>query len=436
MSVSESDRIVEVTLTMTSGTTINGVVSGLRPERLNHVQVMAHATGYFDSTFTDTSGHFVVPHVPSGPVALEATTSFQDGTSVNVTVEIPPAGAGANLDVELVFSGQSTATGLVTRGGRPVSDVMVSYSPQDASIATRGRARTDAQGRYEVGGLSDGQYLVLVTGSGVRYQRAVVIAASTTADIELPLAGIQGRVTSSDGEPVEGVAIFALSGRERAPADARKAVSDSSGLYQFTDLDAGHYRIRATKVGFEERLATASVSDAMVALDLAMGPKPALRLRFTDRLTGAPMSQANVLLMGGDGGLALQTSLALDADGQGQIPALSSGKYVLTAQVTGYAPRTLVVTLPSAPLDVLLDRGGVVELRCCGGQPFKRVRLVDAQGLAQLVSSSTIGGWTDVTAPAAIWPNVGEGRYSLELAGGDRLDVTVRSGVTTVVELK
>jgi uncharacterized GH25 family protein len=436
LAVSDSDRIVEVTLAMTSGTTINGVVSGLGPERLNHVQVMAHATGYFDSTFTDATGHFALPHVPAGVVALEATTSFQDGASVNVTVEIPPASSGAGIDVELVFSGKSSATGVVSRGGRPVAGVIVSYSPQDSSVPTRGRATTDSLGHYEVGGLSDGRYFVLVTGEGVRYQRAVVVSATTTADIELPLAGLRGVVTTSDGEPIESVVVFAVSGRERGPADALRAVTDSTGVYQFTDLEAGHYRVRATKVGFEERLTTASISDSMVALDLTMVPRPAIRLRFIDGSTGAPMSQANLLLMGGDGGLAFQTTLALDANGQGQIPALSPGKYVLTGHVTGYAPRTMVVTLPSVPLDVALDRGGTIEIRCCGGQPFRRVRLVDAQGLAQLLPAGTIGGWADITAPAAMWPNVADGRYWLELSGGGRLDVTVRSGMTTVVDLK
>ncbi len=126
LAVGPTDRTVEVTLTMTSGTTINGVVSGLRPERLNHVQVMAHATGYFDSTFTDVSGNFVLPHVPPGVVSLEATTSFQDGASVSTSVEIPPASTGGTMDVELVFAGQSSATGVVSRAGRPVAGVIVS----------------------------------------------------------------------------------------------------------------------------------------------------------------------------------------------------------------------------------------------------------------------------------------------------------------------
>ncbi len=277
---------------------------------------------------------------------------------------------------------------------------------------------------------------MLITGEGVRYQRSAVVATASTVDIELPPAGLQGTVTSSDGEPVEGAVVFAISGRERGPADVRRAVSDSSGRYQLADLDAGHFRVRATKIGFEERLASASVSDAMVVLDLAMVSKPALRLRFTDVTTGAPMSQANVMLVGGDGGLAFQTTLALDANGQGEIPALSSGKYVLTAQVTSYAPRTLVLSMPSPLLNVALDRGGTVEIRCCGGQLFRRVRLVDAQGLPQFVPSSTIGGWTDVGPPVAIWPNVAEGRYWLELSGGDRVDVVVRAGAATIVELK
>ncbi len=436
LAVTESDRTVEITLTMTSGTTINGVVSGLRPELLSQVQVMAHATAYFDSTYTDASGRFSLPHVPPGVVALEATTSFRDGTSVNSSVEIPPGNSGSIIDVELVFSGQSSAHGVVSRGGKSVAGVIVSFSPQDSSIPTRGRATTDAMGHYEVNGLSDGRYFVLITGEGVRYQRAAVVLSASTMDIELPLSGLEGTVSSSTGDPIEGAVVFAVSGRERGTSDVRRTVSDSSGRYQLVDLDPGSYRVRATKLGFEERLSSAAVSDSMVQLDLAMIAKPALRLRLTDAATGTPMSQANVIVVGSDGGLAFQSALALDAAGQSQIPALSPGKYVVTAQVTGYAARTMVVSLPTAELDIALDRGGTLEIRCCGGQSTRRARLVDVQGLPQLVPLSTMGGWTDLTAPATIWPNVAEGRYWIELSGGERADAIVRAGATTLVVLK
>lgn len=140
--------------------------------------------------------------------------------------------------------------------------------------------------------------------------------------------------------------------------------------------------------------------------------------------------------MDSDGGLAFHSTLALDAGGQGQVPALSPGRYVVTAQVTGYAPRTMTVLLPSTELHFALDPGGSLEIRCCGGPSFRRVRLVDAQGLAQLVPASAMGGWTDVTAPVAIWPNIAEGRYWIELSGGERIDVVIRSGAASLVELK
>ncbi|MGH9384912.1 MAG: carboxypeptidase regulatory-like domain-containing protein, partial [Vicinamibacterales bacterium] len=434
--VTEADRSVEVTLTMTSGASIEGSVSGLPPERLNHIQVMAHSIGYYDSTFTDSSGHFVLPHVPPGIVSLEATTSFREGASVNATVEIASASSGNVVQVELIFSGQSSVSGAVLRGSRPIAGVLVSFSPQDPAIHTRGRATTDTQGHYEVTGLEDGRYVVLVIGDGVRYQRPIVIAATSALDIDLPLAGLEGRVTSSDGEPIESAVVLAVSGRERTPADVRRVMTDSVGRYQFGDLDAGHYQIRATKVGFEERIGSVSVSDTIAQLDLTLANKPGLRLRFTDAATGAPLSQATVTVAAGDGGIAFQTTLSLDSNGNGQIPALSPGKYVVTSHVTGYAPRSLAVSLPSAGLSIALDHGGSVELQCCGGQPFRRVRLVDAQGLAQLVPSSGLGGWTDIGAPAALWPHVAEGRYLLEVSGGNRVEVTVKAGATTRVELK
>jgi hypothetical protein len=143
-----------------------------------------------------------------------------------------------------------------------------------------------------------------------------------------------------------------------------------------------------------------------------------------------------VVVSSGNGGMVFQGTLPLDGSGRGQIPALSPGTYVVTAHVTGYAPRSFSTTLPASQLDVALDHGGSVELRCCNGQAFRRIRLLDSRGIAQLVPASTIGGWTDLSDPGALWPNVAEGRYTLEVSGGDRLELTVKTDSRTVVELR
>ncbi len=167
---------------------------------------------------------------------------------------------------------------------RPVAGVIVSYSPQDALDSD---ARTGDDRRPGTLRSRRPQRRPLLRARSPAKACATsgqaIVASTSTVDIELPPGGTAGhrdverrragrrrRRCSQSADASADPPTF-----DKRSAIRRAAISCSISI-------AGSYRVRATKIGFEERLASASVSDSMVQLDLAMVGKPALRLRFTD----------------------------------------------------------------------------------------------------------------------------------------------------------
>ena len=395
---------------------------------------MAHGESYYDSTFTDTSGAFTLPHVPAGSVAIEATTSFRQGVSAGAQLDIPEDGPPI-VDVALDFSGQSRLSGTVTRAGRPAASVMLNASPIVPTTSTRGRAESQRDGAYRIDGLSDGQYQLVVSGPFGTYRRTVDVQGWTEYDIDLPAGSIGGTVIDAmSHEAIGNVVVTAATGKERSVAEARRAVTDSRGTYALTDLDPGTYQVRATRTGYRQDVQVVEVRQTDQHRDFELQRHSDVKLHVFDRATGAPVSQAAVRAAA-YGVLAFADSVAFDTTGRADIPDLAPGEYLLTVLVVGYAPRTLALTVPATAVDVAIERGGRVLLDLAGGTST-RVRLVDSAGVPQAMPGADASGWAAIAGPAAVWPNVGSGSYRLESMTGGVTQVVVRPGATSVVEVR
>ncbi len=159
-----------------------------------------------------------------------------------------------------------------------------------------------------------------------------------------------------------------------------------------------------------------------------------LRLRIFDKTSGAPVSRASVRVTA-QGVLAFADTLTPDRAGRADMPDLAPGNYLLTVLVAGFAPRTLPIQVPTAALDVALEPGGRVQLRLPAGTST-RVRLVDGTGIAHAVPGSDPAGWTAIAGPMTAWPNVASGSYRLESMTGGVTSVIVKTGATSVVEVR
>ncbi|HUM02735.1 MAG TPA: carboxypeptidase regulatory-like domain-containing protein, partial [Thermoanaerobaculia bacterium] len=115
--LAENQRQDGVTLQVSSGTTLDGTVTGLPAAQLAGVRVAASGSGYRDSAMTDDSGRFTLREVPSGVLTLTASTSLLQGRTTSKSVEI--ADGTAEMPVEIAFQGASSLSGRVARGGTP-----------------------------------------------------------------------------------------------------------------------------------------------------------------------------------------------------------------------------------------------------------------------------------------------------------------------------
>jgi protocatechuate 3,4-dioxygenase beta subunit len=434
VAIASAEAHDDLVLTLKSGTTIRGSVRGLRRDDQANVFVMAHGEGYYDSTYTDSAGAFLLPHVPGGTIALEATTSFRQGLTAGTRLDVPENGP-AIIDVDIEFGGQSALAGMVSRAGIPAPSVSLTATPLLPNVSTRGRAESAADGGYRMEGLSDGQYQVVLSGPFGLYRRIVDVKGPTQLDVDLPSGSITGTVTDATShEAVAKAVVMAISGRERTATDAKQTVTDSRGDYTLTDLDAGTYQMRATRSGYQQEARAITMQQSEQRADFELQPHDGVRLRVVDATNGAPVARANVR-MTAQGVIVFADTVTLDNAGRADMPGLAPGNYLLTVLVAGYAPRSLPIQVPTAAIDVTVEPGGRVELRLPKTMTT-RVRLVDAAGIAQAVAGADPAGWTAIAGPTTVWTNVAAGSYRLESMTGGVTPMTVKNGTTFVVDVK
>jgi len=395
---------------------------------------MAHGEGYYDSTYTDAAGSFTLPHVPAGTVALEATTSFRQGLSAGIRLDIPENSAGT-IDVEIEFGGQSELAGLVSRAGQPAASVLISATPVLPSVTTRGRTESESDGSYRIEGLNDGRYHLVFSGPFGLYRLTADVDGRSRLDVDLPSGSIVGTVTDSVSRAgVADAVITATSGRERSPSDVNRGVADSTGQYTLPNLDPGTYQVRATRSGYQQETQIVTIQQGEQRRDFELQPRSGTRLRIVDGMKGVPVSRARVRVTA-QGAIAFEETLVLDSGGRGELPAMAPGSYVLSVVVAGYAPRSLSIQTPAPAIDVSVEPGGRLQLRL-PASTSNRVRLLDAGGIAQAVAGSDAAGWTSIAGPTTVWMNVAAGSYRLESRTGSVTPVVVRSGLTSVVDVK
>jgi hypothetical protein len=132
-------------------------------------------------------------------------------------------------------------------------------------------------------------------------------------------------------------------------------------------------------------------------------------------------------------------SVSLDSDGRGEVPSLRPGTYEVRAESSGYAPISLPgVSVPSRTLSLLLTPGGSLEIQAGPttlALPQAAGRLIGADGRPYMWSAFSADGKIRLAGPVRRLENVAPGRYSFEVEGGERRDVTVSEGGRAVVAL-
>ena len=435
--LAESQRLDGVLLEMEGGALVRGTVSGLPPGRLGGVSIYASGQDYEDTAKTGDDGRFTLRDVPAGIVALHASAAFPSMRSISKNLEVPEG--ATEVPVEIVFEGASRLSGRVTRGEKALSGVFVSAGPDPPNAAGgRSSGRTDEDGHYAIEGLADGNYQVLLSGSGVSYRRNFTVSGDTNGDIALPAVSISGVVTEAgSNDPIEGASVQVESGQETATFAIKRALTDSHGFYSLDDVDSGNYQLTARKESYQLKTEPISVGSSSVERNVSLSRGSGLSIRAVDGLTAIPLRSIYALAYSGTGAVAFSGSVSLDSEGKGEISSLATGIYALSLFSDGYGPRSFPgVQVPSPGLSVGLTPGGRVEIRT---EASLTGRLVDGSGAAYRMSQWRLDGRVAAAPPVSAWEHIAPGSYQLLVSSpsGDRsYPFSVTEGQTTTVEVR
>lgn len=416
-----------------SGARIRGTVTGLPADKLGTIRVFAASKEWNDSALADDTGAFSFLDVPAGSVRLIATAQTGMSRSTSKTVEIPEG--ASEVPVEVAFEGNSRLTGRITRADRPLANAYVSAVPDPPSSASRSQGQSDENGRYTVDGLTDGPHVVAVNGQGFSYRKTITVSGETVADIAVPSSGVAGVVTDeASGEALEGAHIQAETGRESSSFAMKSAMTDATGHYEISGVDAGTYQVTARKAGYQMRTRSVTVGSDSTEASFALVKGAGVVLRVTDGTTGLPMGSVYATAFASTGLVAFEGEVSLDGSGKGEIPSLAGGRYSVYLFAGRFAPRSIPsLQVPTGEVAVSMTPGGRVELRC--DAPISG-RLTDASGNVYMLGNGRIDGRFFAGPPLLVWENVAPGSYTLTLASGKTYALTVSEGQTSRLDLK
>ncbi|MEU1985400.1 carboxypeptidase-like regulatory domain-containing protein [Nocardia sp. NPDC019395] len=237
-----------------------------------------------------------------------------------------PAGSGSVL-----FGRVSDARGTAVAGA-----TLTLISPTGQQLS---RARSGADGFYELAAPEPGSYVLIASAEGRRPDASTAVLGSNPVsyDVELSaLTGLEGAVVRmGDGHPVSGAMITALDLRGEVLA---AGVSDHTGRFELTGLPEGDFTIAVSAFGYHPTAVSAQVNGRDTAR-LEVPLRPGVRVTGVVNGGGRPLAAALVTLTDSLGNVV--ESRTTDADGSYVFGNLAEGSYTVVA--TGYAPSTAQV---------------------------------------------------------------------------------------------
>jgi protocatechuate 3,4-dioxygenase beta subunit len=296
---------------------------------------------------------------------------------------------------------------------RPIDGALVAIVPQveelepDARLQPAATAPSAGGGRFAVGGLRPGAYLVTATAAGHRaaLQRDVALPPAGTAELVLVLGSggitVTGHVADRGGGAIGHAQVRLLDD----PSTLYQVVADDAGAFRIT-VPAGAYLAVADAEGYAaaQRLVDTAVD---ARLDFALEPAALLGGRVVRRGSGTSVAGAAVVLGDDLSWWMGRHESTTGADGRFELRNLEPGSYALSAHkddLAASAPRPVELAAADRRTDVVLelDAGAAISGRVLGegGAPVGGARL-------RLTPASARVGQVRATSGA-------DGRYRIE----------------------
>jgi hypothetical protein len=436
-----------VALQLQLGITVQGTVSGLPATAINGTTVTAAgADSYFQSTRVGSDGHFEFDNVPAGVATLRGTATDPTGSTRSVTKQITTTADQPVITVDLVFDQGFTLSGRVSQAGQPISGAMVVANLQGGG-GRQASATTDDGGSYQLTGLQAGTYTVsaMSAQAGASQRQTVEVSSDQTLDITFPSATVAGKVVDVDSSMPLANATVAIRSQDPGAAGGagqRPATTDSTGQFSFSGLDDATYTLSTSKPDYQldtrDAVASDQSSDALV---VALKRSAGIGIKVMDGLAGVPLSSVTVRVLDPQSAPVFgPASIALDGNGQGEIPSLAPGTYTIIAAGAGYAPVRLDgVAVPSSMVTISLTPGGTLLIQA-GPKTLApgtaTGTIATAAGQPALLSLFNMVGRIALSEPNLQLRNVPAGSYVLSLPAVEVSQAfVVNEGGSTIVQL-
>lgn len=317
-------------------------------------------------------GAYVLDEVPVGTCEVHVESPGYASSRLS-GIKVEDGRTTSGVDVRL-------SRGAILRGqvvdastSRPVPGASVSASSGEGvrgpALALLGGdgTLTDADGRYEIGGLEAGRHRISVRHADYAEAVEVVEAApdpGTGPTVRLSRGGsLSGTVVTTAGQPVPGASVDLMASGEAGfmGGGGQETQTDDAGRFRFDRLQPGRYRLRATVRGGPTASTEAVLAPGSPAADAVLTVAGGARLR--GRVTGLPDAARGAVTLMATGREGYAASGRAAADGSFEFAGVPAGPLTVRAtsgdllggQRSAVAQTTIAEGQTEATLDVVFE---------------------------------------------------------------------------------
>jgi len=413
------DEIVsDVVLVLQAGGTITGEAFERGGSPAAHSEVELEPVDQRSGSrkvVTDSAGRFQFERVTPGNygIVMEYAEEEEPSAEVEKWDMLQWLNGAARVAVEvkqgesvhaLLGKALNTAVvvhGTVTRGGKPVRDMLLIVAPGKLMISTLNAVAVLEDGTYEItlSAAGEHQFVFMNNEDRTRGEFAQVIPQVRRIELNfaLPSGAIQGRVLDQDGTPAADFRVwiarddgyFSL----ETLAEGVSTKTDKLGRFDFQGLRSGKYALRASgqfSSTIEQQVGATIhtglvVRDGEVLDDIELQLRPACSLTGTARnAAGDLLDSFSIFVRDSRGRLLSNRGFAeSDSGGKFSLSHLPPGEHAITARSTNLATRAPVRVQVSAheseTITLVLEPGTILKLTAKDAKNF-RLSVRDASG--------------------------------------------------------
>jgi hypothetical protein len=358
VTVPASGSVSGLTIVARQGGTVRGVVQNASATLfLTNVLVEAISTGNSGifTTRTGADGSYALGGLPPDTYDLViGGPPYQSQTVAGVSLT-----DGLTLTTNILLPTGATLQGHVSGNNAPVADAVVFVTDAASNQRT---AVTDTNGLFSLGGLSAGQYAILVEAVGFAPFTTLTNLTTTTAldvgtIVLLPGATINEVLKNAASQFVTNGMVTLMQAGNLIDQDFA-----ANGLAQFPDLAAGTYALVINAYGFQDTTNMVTVATgASVTNTVVLTTLGSIAGRVTDG-TGNPIAGLDVNVHGLS---STNQNIALvvptDANGNYQLLGLPAGPYMVSLGNNGGTDgQTITIGASLAPQNLNLTLTGTL----------------------------------------------------------------------------